>query len=132
MFRPIGFDKGIEALVEASLTDIPMNAVAQGSPIVHRPLELVVFRALDGTVEGDPAHDFREDVMLRLPAPLPDAVVRLTPDLGKMLEHRAAQGPRLLAEIHFRHARLIEGVDQLAIDVELQLRMGGVADPDRL
>ena len=70
--------------------------------------------------------------MLAVAAPLPDAVIRLIPDLGEMLQHRAFEVPGLFVELQLGHPRLVEGVDQLAIDVELQLRMRGIADPHRL
>jgi hypothetical protein len=49
-----------------------------------------------------------------------------------MLQHRAFQVPGSVVELQLRHARLVEGVDQLAIDVELQLRVRGIAGPNRL
>ena len=70
--------------------------------------------------------------MLALAAALPDAVIGLVPYFGKMLQHRAFQRPASFIEFELGHAPLVKGVDQFAIDVELQLRMRGVADPHRL
>ena len=70
--------------------------------------------------------------MLALAAPLPDAVIRLVPYLRQMLQHRAFQRPGALVEFQLGHARLMKRVDQFAVDVELQLGVRGVADPNRL
>ena len=70
--------------------------------------------------------------MLALAASFPNAVIGLVPYFGKMLQHGAFQCPTSFIELELRHARLVKGVDQFAIDVELQLRMRGVADPHRL
>ena len=64
-------------------------------------------------------------------AALPDAVIRLVPDLGEMLEHRTFQRPAAFVELELGHPRLVKRINQFAIDVELQLRMGGIADPHR-
>ena len=47
-------------------------------------------------------------------APLPDAVVRLVPDVSQMFEHRAFQVPRAVIELQFGHPRLMKRVDQFA------------------
>ena len=100
-------------------------------PLIERRLEAEGFRALDAAVERDPCHHLRRYVMLAVTAALPDATVRLVPDLGQMIQHDAFQIPRTFVELQLGHARLMECVDQLAIDIELQLRMRGIADPHR-
>ena len=108
-----------------------MDGIAQAAATLERRLEAESFGALDAAIERDPSHHFRENVVPALAAPLPDAVIGLVPDLGEMFQHRAFQSPALVVELQFGHARLVKGVDQLAVDVELQLRMRGIADPDR-
>ena len=63
---------------------------------------------------------------------LPDAVIGLVPLPGKMLQHRAFQFPAGVIHLELGHTPLMKGVDQFAIDIELKLRMRGVADPHRL
>lgn len=109
-----------------------MNFLAQGAPLGDRRLQTELLRALDATIERHPGHDLGEDVVLARTAPLPDAAVGLIPDRGEMLQHLALQRPGLAIEREIRVAPLMEGVDQFAIDVKLQLRMCGVADPHRL
>src|SRR5260370_645015 len=70
--------------------------------------------------------------MLALAAPLPDAVIGLVPDISQMVEHLASQRPGIFMKFQRRHARLMKGVDQFAVDIELQLGMRGIADPNGL
>ena len=65
-------------------------------------------------------------------AALPDAVIRLVPSPGQMIQHGAFHRPAGFIQFKFCHAPLVKGVDQFAVDVELQLRVRGVADPHRL
>src|SRR4029453_16550489 len=63
-------------------------------------------------------------------AGLPDALLGLVPVLGQPVQHPADRRPPLVGE---RQAALHAGVDavhRLAVDVELQLLGGAVADPD--
>ena len=70
--------------------------------------------------------------MLAVAAPLPDAVIGLVPDFRQMLQYGAFQIPRSVIELQLGHPRLMKRVHQFAIDVELQLGMRGIADPNRL
>src|SRR5260370_645018 len=70
--------------------------------------------------------------MLALAAPLPDAVIGLVPDISQMVEHLASQRQGIFMKFQRRHARLMKGVDQFAVDIELQLGMRGIADPNGL
>jgi hypothetical protein len=45
-----------------------------------------------------------------------------------MLQDRAFDRPAHLVQLELCHARLMQRVDQLSINIELQLRMCGVAD----
>ena len=69
--------------------------------------------------------------MPRAAAHLPDALVRLVPDLRQMRDQRPLNVPARVrprqAEVHL----LIQRIHQFAIDVELQLRARGVADAHR-
>ena len=70
--------------------------------------------------------------MLAVAAPFPDAVIRLVPYFRQVLQHRAFERPGAFVEFQRRHPRLVKRVDQLAIDIELQLGMRGIADANRL
>src|SRR5258708_40295166 len=103
-----------------------VNRSARAPPLLELCLEAELFRALDAAVTRHPGHHFRGDKMPALAAAFPDAMVGLIPYLGEMFEYGAFQRPASFVELEFGHPRLVERVDQLAIDVELQLGMSGV------
>ena len=57
--------------------------------------------------------------MLGLAAAFPNPVIRVVPDFGQVLEHLELEIPRILIELQFGHARLVNRIQQLAIDIEL-------------
>ena len=61
-------------------------------------------------------------------ANLPDALVGLAPDGLQMRDERLLERPAVLIRSETGVARDVEGVEHFAIDVELQLSGGGVAD----
>ena len=61
-------------------------------------------------------------------AHLPDALVRLGPDAREMRQQRLLHPPRVVVRLLLELAPDVHGVHELAVDVELQLREGGVAD----
>jgi hypothetical protein len=65
-------------------------------------------------------------------ANLPDPFVRFAPALLEQSEHVPAELPGRKRGAHVFLARLIERVRHLAVDIELLLRGGRVADPYRL
>jgi hypothetical protein len=69
--------------------------------------------------------------MARAPAHFPDAFVRLAPDGLEVQDERAFESPARIARGEPRATRDIKGVEHFAIDVELKLTDGAVADADR-
>src|SRR5690606_10655111 len=65
------------------------------------------------------------------PPDLPDPFVRVAPLRLEELHELALDAPGLRIGRDAGAARLVEGVHDLAEDVELLLGRGGVADPDR-
>src|SRR3954451_21852220 len=88
-FGSVGFDERILAGIEPLVADIPANGIAEQLPSIDRPLQTESLGALDGAVKRDPSHDLGGNVMLTLAAALPDAMIRVVPDLRKMLQHLA-------------------------------------------
>ncbi len=64
-------------------------------------------------------------------ADLPDALVRLAPDRRQVLEQGLLQGPARGLRRQPGAAGLMRRVHGLAIDVELELAVRGIADPHR-
>src|SRR5258708_4091318 len=96
--------------------------------MVNGRVESELLRAFDPPVEGDPTHNLRKNVVLSGPTRLPDTCVGSIPDGGEMREQVSLHPPRFTIEFNFRLTGLIEGIHQLAIDVELQLGVGGIAE----
>ena len=65
------------------------------------------------------------------PAHFPKPLVGLMPDLLEMLDQLSLEIPGGVARSQSHSTRLVKRIEQLAIDVELQLVGGSVADPHR-
>lgn len=66
-----------------------------------------------------------------LAAQLPDALVRLAPRAGRRVGDAAEEGPLGVVELTDLLAEDVDGVEQLAVDVQLSLAPGAVPDADR-
>ncbi len=69
--------------------------------------------------------------MARLAADFPDALIGRLPDLFQILDQHLLQRPGFAVCIDAVAARRVEGVEQFAEDIELQLGISLVADPHR-
>ena len=105
----------------------PQALVLTGA--AHLPAEL--FPKFDGPVKGDPCHYLGMCEVLRRPAYFPNALVRLTPDLRQVTENRAADRDRPIDRRQTMAVGMVEGVEDLAIHIELRLLDCGIADPHR-
>src|SRR5262249_24781473 len=84
----------------------------------------------DRALDGDPGHQPRVDEVLLAAPGLPDAFVAAVPVLADPLDEARELAPGLVV---YRLAVLVvevDGVHQLAVDVELELLRGAVPDPD--
>src|SRR5215471_12081814 len=66
--------------------------------------------------------------MPAIAADLPNAVIRFLPNLREVIEQRQLHGPAGLVRGKTTAPCLMRGVDDLAVDVELQLKIGRVSD----
>ena len=62
---------------------------------------------------------------------LPQPIVWLLPFSFQRLQQQLLQVPDSLIWLHFRPPGGVYGIHQLAIDIDLDLVMGGMTDPDR-
>ena len=127
--RAVGLGEAAALGVEAALADLTVDAVAQLAPAVHRPVVVEALHGPHGAVEGHPGHDLGVDEVAPLAADLPDPLVGLLPGLLEEGEERELEPPRRRLGRQPALARLQHRVHQLAVDVELELVRGGVADP---
>ena len=93
--------------------------------------QLALLRELGGAVEGHPAHQLRLGEVRRLGAHLPDPGVGPAPQPADLVRDLAQPAAGLAVEPPAARRVAVRGLEQLAVDVELQLRRGGIADPDR-
>lgn len=110
--------------------DLVVNAIAGVAPAVEFAVELELLEGLDAPIEGDPGHHFRVREVAAGTANFPDAFVGFLPVLRDEVDEVALDVPGVVgggeAEVTFE----VGGVDDLAVDVELELARGGVADAD--
>src|SRR5579875_2839648 len=105
-----------------------MDLGAQADPALEVAGFAEILDAADGAIDGDPGHDFGMDEVAAVAANLPDAVVGLRPDLSDVIDERGLQRPGDVELFEAAATGLIEGIEHLAIDIELQLFGGCVAD----
>ena len=87
----------------------------------------------DGAVERHPAHELRVQEVLRAAPDLPDPLVGLGPALRRRRRPGSARNVLGVGVAPFDHVGQPGGrAEQLAVDVELALVPGAVADADRL
>ena len=114
--------------VPAAVHDLAVDHVPHGDPASKVGRPCAVRREMDGAVEGDPGHQSSVGEVLPPAAGLPDPVVRLVPVVAQPVDDLGEVGPQLVSE---RDAVLVteaHGVKRLAVDVELELCRGAVAD----
>ena len=125
-------DEGVELGVEPLAKHLLVDLGADLAPAVGRAAAAEPLDRLHAPVEGDPGHHLGVREVPSRAADLPDAVVRLLPCVFQVAEHTTLERPRLLRHLELVDASLVEDVHDLAVDVELELLDGGVADADRL
>ena len=106
----------------------PRSRRAERAPALDRALAPEFLVGADGAVERDPCHHLGVGEVPVRPAHLPDAGVFAAPAVLEPLEQLARQRPDVVVGRRTVASGLVERVDHLAVDVELQLLRGGVAD----
>jgi hypothetical protein len=82
-------------------------------------------------IEGDPAHEAGEEEFLALTADFPDAFVGELPVFTDPIEDLGDANPGVVGDGAPVFVVEIDSIEQFAIDIELELAPGGVADADR-
>src|SRR5262245_55947831 len=109
-----------------------MDLIADRAPALDGSWAAELLAQLDPAVEGNPGHHLGVGEVASLAPNLPDPLVGLAPCLLEQPEHVQAElpGRKRGAELG-RSRRLIEGVGNLAVDIDLILVGGRVAHPHR-
>ncbi len=123
--------EGVAAGVESLLADGRVHAVPNLSPTLQRSLQVETLRITHCAIKGDPRHDLRMGEMAAPTPYFPDSIVRLLPNPLQVLDQLLLLRPGRADRSEHVHARLVDGVDELPVDIELELIGGGVADAHR-
>ena len=105
-----------------------MDGVAQLLPLLDGILRAEALCDEDGAVESDPRHHFRIGELLRASTGFPDSFVGELPDGFEMVEKQDQDAEVFFGMASHAAEGVIEGVEQFAVDVELNLIGSGVAD----
>jgi len=116
--------------VDSGLLDLAADGARQRRPAVQVGGQAQAAGQADGSVDRDPGHDLGGDEVASAAADLPDAVVGLGPAAGNHVDGAGQQPPEGGGDGAAVAVIQPGGVEQVAVDVELEL-VGGVADPDR-
>src|SRR6185437_15189105 len=119
--------------MEAALAHLFMDALAQRAQMRQGSLAIAeLLEEAHRAIDRDPGHDLRVGEVATAAADLPDAVIRALPYLVDMVQQSHCRHQRLVAAGHAHLAPDIDGVHDLAEDIELELAGGGIADTHRL
>src|SRR6516162_1215766 len=89
-FRSVSLNKAAEVGVERLVTDVLVDPVTYLSPARQRAAgTATLLEHFDHPIERHPHHHLRMSEVLRRTAHLPDAFVRLIPNLGQMSQRHA-------------------------------------------
>src|SRR5829696_8377610 len=126
---PVELDEGVALGVVALPAHLVVELAADRPPAVDRALVAAQLDRLDGPVERHPGHHLGVGEVPPGPADLPDALVRLAPLRLQELEQGLLEVPGRLVALQADVSAKVQGVHHLAVDVELKLVHGRVADP---
>jgi hypothetical protein len=73
--RPVRLGKCADLRIPSPIAYFGMNGLANGAPLVHRPVQAVDFDTANGAVEGDPGHDLGVGEQSPGTANLPDSII---------------------------------------------------------
>jgi hypothetical protein len=124
-------DEGPAPLVPEDRHHLVVDGVADAAPFLERVRERPPVGETDAPVEGDPAHEPRVQKLLASAPDLPDAFVGELPVVTDPVDEANQVRPQLIGDGLPVLVVEVDGVHQLAVDVELELVVGAVADPDR-
>ena len=113
------------------LVHVAIDRVARGAPFGQRGGERPLHRHADAPVYSHPAQDPGIEKLPPAAPHLPDSVIGLPPIGGHPIHQGGDSSPEIVAGGLLVLVVEVDGIEQLAIDVELQLVRGGVTDPHR-
>src|SRR5262249_9156281 len=115
----------------AAFHDLVVHAVPLDDPPGHVRRAAPAGGEPDGAVEGDPGLEPAGGEVALAAAGLPDALIRPGPVSAQPVSDLGDRHPALVRRMQALAVGEEPGIGGLAVDVELQLVGGAVADPDR-
>ena len=112
------------------------DLVVKGVSVLH-PFEALgaweapLLRQSDGSIEGNPEHDFRVDEILLPATYLPDGHVGVLPHGADIAKYGANAEPLVVGDWFAMFVVEIDGIHQLSIDVKLNMECSAIADSNR-
>src|SRR4029453_448169 len=100
-------------------------------PASERSWKRASVRETDGPVDRDPAHHPRVEELTAPASHLPDALVLLPPVVAHPVDEPDDVLPRVVSDRRAILVIQVHGVHELAVDVELEMGAGVVADANR-
>ena len=120
--------KKTSGMIRFVLHDVAVDGVAACFPAGAVGGEGALLGQAQAAVESDPAHELRVDEVLPLAAYLPDAFVLLIPVVAHPVDEVVQVRPEVVRDGCVVLVAEVDGVHELAVDIELQLVGGSVAD----
>ena len=114
--------------VPEALVDVAVDGVTRLVPAGEGSRKRPSIREADGPVDRHPAHHPRVE---ELPAPtsdFPDALVRFSPVRAHPVDQPDQVHPRVVPDRRSILVIQVDRVHQLAVDVELEMGVSGIAD----
>ncbi len=128
MLCAVELDEAVQIFVEGFIANVRVDGVAELLPFFDGGIAAEVLCDEDGAIEGDPRHHFGVGELPASTAGFPDAFVGPLPDGFEVIEQEHERAKVVGGVATHAAEGVIEGVEQLAVNVELHLTGGGVAD----
>src|SRR5271155_4506831 len=123
-------NKGFQVITPEIGKDIFIDGVADFTPLLNRRGERTLAGEADGSVEGDPAHEAGVKEFTATSTDFPIALVRTIPVFGEPVEDALEVVPAVVGDAVTVLGREVDGIDEFAVDIKLELLVGTVADAD--
>src|SRR5688500_5944207 len=98
-----------------------MDPLTHLPPSAERAFDTEFLDRLNRPIQSDPGHHLRMGELLLPPANLPDALIRLPPDLLDVSRQRSLNCPCRRIRWQSTDAPMMEGIRDFSVDIELEL-----------
>jgi hypothetical protein len=114
--------EGIAVRIKSELANRRVNVVADLSSTLQWNLQFESLSVTHRAIKRHPGHNFGRGKMATTASHLPNSIIRLLPDLFQMLDNRLLLSPGRLDGRKSVLSGMVYCVNELAVDIELELR----------